>query len=147
MEQVEHDGITYKFELLTIGQEEEWRDWVRQTKIDEAMKSSEGWPLELRAAVLANISKSTPLDQCTFLGDIGRTVMGSESGVVKILQFGAKKHHPEIPVETIKNLAEAKPIECARVMLTILPVSEQARTKMLGELEKKVAGGLMDGLS
>lgn len=139
---LEHEGITYRFTLLTLGQEEEWQDWVRESKMSEAMGSSEGWPMDLRAKFLAEVSKTTPRDQCGFMGDIGKSVLASEAGVLKVLELGLRKNHPNppVPFEAVKKLFQAKSVDCARIMLNILPITEDARKAMMGEFEKKVIG-------
>lgn len=144
---IEHEGVTYNFSLLTLGQEDEWKNWVRDSAIKEALDSSEGWPIDLRAKVLAEVSKSTPLDKCSFLGDIGQTKLASEDGVLKILEMASPKNPPLVPRETIKKLFEAKPNECGEAMLKVLPISEKVRDVMLSEYEKKTAIGLKAGLS
>lgn len=145
---IEHEGVVYTFTLLTIGQEDEWRDWVRDSKMTEGMASSEGWPMDLRAKFLAEISKSTPLDKCSFLGEIGQQALATETGIAKVLELGLRKAHPnpQVPFETVKKLLEAKTVECGRLMFNILPVSDQVRATLLGEYEKKVATTPLAGL-
>lgn len=141
-----HEGITYKFSLLTIGQEDEWRDWVRGTAMREAMEASDGWPMDLRAKYLAEVSKSTPKDKCSFLGEYGQQILASEAGLIKVLSLASRKHHPEpvIPNDVLKKLIDEKTNECGEIMIKCLPISETARNQLLDGLGKKV-GGQMAG--
>lgn len=149
MEQIEFEGVVYKFELLTIGQEDEYKHWVRDSIINEAMESSDGWPMDLRAKFLADVSKSTPLDKCSITGDIGKERLATDSAIIKVLEMASRKNHPPpgIPEATLKKMAEAKQMETGRTICMVLPISDEIRKKGLEELAiaEKKAIGLRDG--
>lgn len=143
MQTISHNGITYRFEPITIDGEDEWARDVREQAMQEGLASSDGWPVDVRAAFLAKISTEATLAKCGFTADFGRVNLGTHRGLAKALEIAARKNHPGVTLEAMLSLVKAKELEASRVAITVIPVSEEMRQAMLGELdelEKKVSG-------
>jgi hypothetical protein len=143
MQTIQHDGITYRFALIDIAGEDEWAADVREQAMQEAMSASDGWPIEVRAAFLAKVSTEASLAKCGFTADFGLVNLRTARGMAKALEIAARKAHPGVTLEAMLKVVKAKELDAARVALSVIPVSEESRKLMLGELdavEKKVSG-------
>jgi hypothetical protein len=139
MESIELDGTTLKFSPLTLGDEDKWRDWLRQQLKAEAKRDAEEWGLagEDKTNYLAKMSIQTAGGKCALLSPLGLEHAQTLEGTMEILRLSNLHHSPEPGIDeaTLRRLMLEKREEVQMVLNSILPKSP----------EKKVKDGQKDG--
>jgi len=150
MQTLEFESITYKFDMISLDGEEEWARWARSQAMAEAEEFSRDWPAATRIPFLAEVSKGASLAQCGFISDFGLQNLQTIGGMAKVLELAARKlmpvPHPsyEVMLRLVKGSELAAVLQ---ICALVIPVSEDARKMMIGDLEKKVSGLKASGLS
>lgn len=139
METIELDGVTLKFSPLTLGDEDKWRDWLRQQIKLEAKKDAEDWGLtgDEKTDYLAKISSKTAGGKCALLSPLGLEHAQTLAGTMEILRLSNAHHCPAPGIDdgTLRRLLIEKREDVQRVLNSVLPKSP----------EKKATAGPTDG--
>src|SRR5262245_57415507 len=128
MHTIEFETITYKFDLIDLDGETEWKSWARQQAMTEALQYSEDWPENIRAPFLAVVSREASLANCGFTAEHGTATLKTKEGVAKVLELASHRHMtaPHVPYEIMLRLVAAKENEAVRMAMLVIPISEES---------------------
>lgn len=135
MEIIELDGVQLKFSKLTTGDEDAFKEWLRQSLIQDAKRNADD--LELvgkdRTDYLVSFTSSIA-GRCNLVSPFGlEHATQTVPGICKILSLASRRHHPEPGIDdtTLRRLILERSDDLLRVLQNVMPV----------KIEKKATGG------
>jgi len=148
LDTIELDGVTYSFSALTLEQEDEFENWVRESLRADARSECTGLPTDLASSIMVNMIARTNGSACSFTGPVGLEKLSANDGLMKVLEMASRLNHPNpvVPKDIWRKMLRERRDKVQAVVLNVVPFSAEHRQMILARLEKK-AGGQTAGRS
>lgn len=143
------EDIVFKFNPLTIDDEEQWRDWLRKEVVKEAWNTAQELPPESRMEYVSMRGAAVSRNQASFFTNEGCQAIDDPKALAFILGLSARHGfpppapQPDDPV--FRRLVDARLEEAQDIVLEVVPTTAHRRAyfqKKLAEARAKEAATL-----